>query len=84
MYLGAPTVAFRDPRSDEFLVNFAQGNLQWMKNVDTTAAAHEKKRKRESEAKVALEKAGLHVPVDPALAAESNEEEGRSLELFGE
>lgn len=79
MYLGAPTAAFRDPRSDEFLVNFALGNLQWTKGVDTTAAAYEKKRKRESEAKEALEKAESHVPVDPALAVAFNEE-GRFLQ----
>lgn len=64
-FLGAPTKHVADPRSVETLVDFARGNLGWIKNP---AEIMPGKRKRASTSDTAHN--GLNhgqVPIDPAL-----------------
>lgn len=81
-FLGASTTAYRDPRSVESLVDFAQGNLKWVRDVDTEASAHMRKRQRLSEfapgtsmddEDMGLGNGGNGIPIDPALDAAMND-----------
>lgn len=67
-FLGAPTKHVADDRSIETLVDFARGNLGWIRDLDPEQTQINLKRKRDSIATSNGEaREGGPVPIDPAL-----------------
>jgi len=70
-FLGAPTKHVADPRSIESLVDFAKGNLGWIRDPDATATAKRKRASTNGFGHLGMTHDNSfdngHVPVDPAL-----------------